>query len=217
MSYKRLEFIANLVKKNDKVLDVGTDHCIVPILLLKNKITNNVDASDINEKPLEIAKNNLIKQGLENKVNLILTNGLKGIKTKDYNLIIIAGMGGKTISKIIEETDYRGRYILHATTSIPFVRSSISKIGMGIIDEHIIKEKNIFNVILEVGDKEHKLLEERDLFMGPILQSKNTKIINEYYNYLYDKLENNSKLSKNKNLMKNEREWLKNWLWKKKN
>jgi len=68
MSKKRLEVISSLIKKDEKILDVGTDHGLVPIFLLKNKITDKITASDINEGPLNSARKNLSKNNFLDKV-----------------------------------------------------------------------------------------------------------------------------------------------------
>jgi len=216
MAYKRLELIASLINKNEKVLDVGTDHGLVPFFLLSNKITNNIDASDIAEKPLEFAKKNLQKKGYLNDVNLILSDGLKEIDINKYDVIIIAGMGGKTISSIISQKNFNGRYIIHSTTSIDQLRKTIEKNRITIINEIIIKEGKIFNIIIETKPGE-TLLTDMDIFMGPSLLKKNYSYTNEYYSFLLNRIVKNSDKSNNKNFMKKERVWLEETLWKNKN
>ena len=53
MTSKRIKFIASLVDTKDKVLDVGTDHALLPIYLIKNNITEVADGSDISKIVLE--------------------------------------------------------------------------------------------------------------------------------------------------------------------
>ena len=135
MKYKRLNLIVNQIKKNERVLDIGTDHGLVPIFLLKKNITNNIMASDLNEEPLNAAKLNLEKEGYLDSVELKLMNGIEHIDPNDFDTIIIAGMGGQTISKIIESKEFKGRYLIHATTNIPQVRNVLQNIDMKITNE----------------------------------------------------------------------------------
>ena len=148
MSHKRLRLISSLINKNERVLDVGTDHAFVPIFLLEDNITNNIDATDISKKPLGFAQKNLKDKGYLNDVNLILSDGFEKIDVNNYDVIIIAGMGGNTISKIISSKTFKGRYIIHATTSLGTIRKTIEKIGISIFNEIIIKEGKIFNIII---------------------------------------------------------------------
>ena len=55
---KRMQAIAKLVNKDEKVIDIGTDHAYVPIYLYLNNITHNITATDISKKVLENTYNN---------------------------------------------------------------------------------------------------------------------------------------------------------------
>ena len=77
MLTKRLNCILNYV--NCKVAaDVGTDHAYIAVELIKSGKAEKVIASDINEGPLNIAKNNIIKEGLSDwakgQVQLMFAN-----------------------------------------------------------------------------------------------------------------------------------------------
>ena len=45
---RRLEAIASLVEDNKKIIDIGCDHALLDIYLIKNKKNLNIIASDIN-------------------------------------------------------------------------------------------------------------------------------------------------------------------------
>nr|MCR5787975.1 class I SAM-dependent methyltransferase [Bacilli bacterium] len=74
MVSKRIKLIASLLDKDDKVLDVGTDHALLPIYLVKNKLVAKVDASDISSVVLSNAKKNVTKFKYENDINLYLSD-----------------------------------------------------------------------------------------------------------------------------------------------
>ena len=65
MLSKRLLEISKYVDKNDSVLDLGCDHAYLSIYLKKNNLCKNVIASDISEKALEYAKENILKSNLD--------------------------------------------------------------------------------------------------------------------------------------------------------
>ncbi len=212
MKYKRLNFIASKINANERVLDVGTDHALLPILLVKNGVTENVVASDVNEDPLNIAKVNIENEGLTSIIKTQLMNGIEGINDNEYDVIVIAGMGGITISSIIKAKEFNGRYIIHSTTNLEELRMAISDIGYMIKDEWVIYEGKIHNVIIEAIPGEMEL-NEKELFMGPKLLSKNDDEVINYYNHLLNIFERNKDLSKNEELKINERNWLKEKLW----
>lgn len=97
---KRLEAVASFVSNNEVVLDVGTDHGLLMIYLIKNKIIERGYASDLREGPLKSAQQNVELFGLNNKIQLLLSDGLNKM-SDDVTTIIIAGIGGELISKIL--------------------------------------------------------------------------------------------------------------------
>ena len=103
---QRLLSVASLVRKNRVVADVGTDHAYVVAYLIENGITERAIASDINKGPLENARQTLIDCGIEDKVSLILSDGLKNIPENSCEDIVIAGMGGILISEILENAPW---------------------------------------------------------------------------------------------------------------
>ena len=76
---KRLEAVATLVDVGKRVIDVGCDHGYLDIYLTLNN-ENKCIATDINEKALNSAINNIKKFNLEDKIETKLTDGLKDIK-----------------------------------------------------------------------------------------------------------------------------------------
>ena len=55
----RLKLIGDLVKANSFCLDVGCDHALLDIYLVKRNKNIKAIASDVAEGPLDIAKNNI--------------------------------------------------------------------------------------------------------------------------------------------------------------
>ena len=98
----RLKCVASFIDKHDRaILDVGCDHAYLDIYLTLNN-ENKCIATDINKNALEIAKKNIKKYNLEDKIETKLTNGLTDIKVKDKDNIVICGMGTFTILEILK-------------------------------------------------------------------------------------------------------------------
>lgn len=102
----RLLSVASLVRKNKVVADVGTDHAYVVAHLIENGISEKAIASDINKGPLENARQTLVDCGIEDKVTLILSDGLQSIPENSCEDIVVAGMGGILISEILEKAPW---------------------------------------------------------------------------------------------------------------
>lgn len=106
---ERLKKCGAMVEKGSKIADVGTDHAYLPIYLIKEKKATHAIACDLREGPLENAKKNIKKFGLEEKIETRLSNGLENIKENEADEVIIAGMGGILISEILENCTWENK------------------------------------------------------------------------------------------------------------
>ena len=102
----RLQMAADMVRCGKTVCDVGTDHAYLPSYLILNGICPEAVASDIGEGPLENAAKTVSAYGLENKITLRLSDGLWNIGEKDADDIVLCGMGGELMVRIISETPW---------------------------------------------------------------------------------------------------------------
>ena len=60
---RRLQTVADMVIPGNRVADIGCDHAYIAIYLIKNKISPFVVAMDINQGPLDRARENIEKIG----------------------------------------------------------------------------------------------------------------------------------------------------------
>ena len=98
----RLAEITSRVAFGVSVLDVGTDHGYIPIYLAENGLATRIFASDVSVGPLETAKRNAERRGLSDKITFLLADGIPEAAAPLVDTIIIAGMGGETITGILE-------------------------------------------------------------------------------------------------------------------
>lgn len=134
----RLNAVANLIKDNKIVADIGTDHASLPIFLVKEGRANKVYAADINVGPLESAKKNITDANLTDKIETILSDGLKNVP-KDAEEIAIAGMGGKLIAEIIDAAPFTKSQnvglVLQPMSNASFLRRYLLENGYDILIE----------------------------------------------------------------------------------
>lgn len=100
---KRLLDIINILDSNKKIIDIGTDHGLVPLYLAKNKISTDITATDISAPSLQKLVDRL-DNDLRKIIKTRVTDGFKGLESEDDQVAIIAGMGANTIIEIIEES-----------------------------------------------------------------------------------------------------------------
>ncbi len=182
MTSKRIKTIASLVPNNAKILDIGTDHCFVPIFLYKAGISHDITGLDINPNPLASARENLCNANLDKKIKLLLNDGLNNLDPNIYDVIIIAGLGGATIAKIIDKKQFKGKLILHPTNNQLHVRKILVKNNFTIANEMIIKEKDIENLIIEaIFNPSKEILTKTELQIGPKLIVNASQEVTDYY------------------------------------
>ncbi len=100
----RLLKIAQEIRSDEKVGDIGTDHGYLPIYLIKNRIANSVIATDINQEPLNAAWRNIKTHGLEACIKTKLGAGTIPLEKEVLDVVIVAGMGGKLIAEILKNS-----------------------------------------------------------------------------------------------------------------
>lgn len=102
----RLLGVASFVKNGETVADIGTDHAYLPVYLVTNGICPSAVASDIGEGPLKNAEKIVKKTGTQDKIRLIISDGLDGYEKGDADVYIFAGMGGTLIKTLLEKTEW---------------------------------------------------------------------------------------------------------------
>lgn len=155
----RLEKVASKVKSGTKIADVGTDHAYIPIYLSLQNVIQSAIAMDVKKGPLQIADRNIKKYDLVEKIETRLSDGLHELKPLEADTIIIAGMGGLLMNRILEEgshiLDSDVTLILQPQSEIPLVRQKIHELGYKIDDEDmLIDEDKIYNIIVATKGQE---------------------------------------------------------------
>lgn len=181
---KRLQTIADFVKKGAVVADIGTDHAHIPIYLIKNNIISKAYACDINKGPLEKAKENINYYGVKN-IELRLSNGLEKLKTDEADTVIIAGMGGELIIDILEKGrrffESKRKFILSPHTKIDEVRKFLLSNGFEITKEDMCIDEGKFYTVMEGRYTENKLMySEAELLYGKYLIENKHPVLLEF-------------------------------------
>lgn len=159
---KRLESCAKYTEGFLNLADIGTDHALLPILCVQKGYVIKAQAIDNKEGPYVIAYSNVRKQNLENKIKVILGDGLKKI-SDDTDVVVISGMGGDLISQILQKDSTKNikRFIIQPNNKADIIRGILEKIDYKIVDEIILEDQNkIYEmIILEPGKSQLSKLE----------------------------------------------------------
>ena len=156
----RLAACASFVRPGCKLADIGTDHGYLPIYLAKNKQIKRAIASDIRIGPLQKAAMHVRKYGVEDLVQTRLSDGLEVIFENEADDILIAGMGGELIAKILDGADWirnpEKHLILQPMTAAEELRQYLKREGFSVLKEKAaIADGKVYSVMLAVYDPLH--------------------------------------------------------------
>ena len=162
---KRLELIASLVDKDAKVIDIGTDHAYLLIMLYEKGIKGM--GTDIHQNALDGAKKNLEEYHLENEIPLVLADGLKNVDVNGYNTLVIAGMGYMSINHILDGSELGNIkcIIIQSNNDYDKVRYLLNKLEYTLeVEKIIIDKKKIYHVMKYTKGKE--VLTDEEILLG---------------------------------------------------
>lgn len=150
----RLLTLAGYVRKGERVADIGTDHGLLPIYLKQNGISDCIIATDVNRGPLEKMAANL-ERHLEDweGIQMRLGSGLEILEPGEADCAIIAGMGGKLMIEILEDSMEAARslkrLILQPRNAQDTLRKWLLFHGFIIADETLVRERKYIWEIIE--------------------------------------------------------------------
>ena len=176
MISKRLELVASFVPQGSILLDVGSDHAYLPIELVERGCIEGAIAGEVVKGPYQSAVKNVEANGLNEKIQVRLANGLAAFEEADrVSVITIAGMGGRLIARILEEGLEKlasvERLILQPNNREDDLRIWLQNHNFQITAESILEEAGKFYEILVVEAGQMKL-SASDVRFGPILSKE---------------------------------------------
>jgi tRNA (adenine22-N1)-methyltransferase len=178
----RLQAIAELIPPGSVVADIGTDHGYLPLYLLLEQISNRAIAADVNEAPLEQARETVAAFNCLQKIDLRLGDGLDVLRDDDeIDTVVIAGMGGRTIASILTKGHARlnalERIILQPMNETGYLRVFLAENGFAITAESLAMEgRRLYEIILAKPGKERETDRFR-LSLGPRLLEKKPPLL----------------------------------------
>jgi len=195
---ERLLRIAGYVPPGSMVADIGADHALLPIYLVKQGICHRVVATDLKTGPLAAARSTVALVNLGKWVELRLGDGMAIFQPGEADVFIIAGMGGVKIIDILNRApDVLGqanRLILQPLGGVAQLRRWLLDNGWGLIDEDLVIDDGRYYEII-VAEHQNGLDEqatisglceqdERDLLVeiGPRLVEKRHPLLVAYLN-----------------------------------
>lgn len=140
----RLRSAVPYITKNARIADIGTDHAYLPIYLIRERIASQALVCDINRGPLESALSNIRAAGLSDRMETMLTDGLHGVAPFAPDDILIFGMGGELIVRILSGAPWIRKssvgLVLQPMTHAEMVRAWLAENGFAVTGESLTQD-----------------------------------------------------------------------------
>lgn len=198
---KRLSAVASLVTAGNRVADIGCDHAYTSIYLAEQGISPQIIAMDVNQGPIDRAKENIVKYGYENHINIRKSNGLEKLEIGEADTLLIAGMGGGLIIQILTEklevVKSVQELVLQPQSEIHRVRQMLVENNFLITMENMVKEDGKYYVMMKAvprdlvqEEQSFLLLKEEHFYYGRLLLEDKNLVLKELLLWDFELCEN---------------------------
>lgn len=166
----RLRAIAQWVPQGAKLADIGTDHALLPLWLLRRERISAAIATDINELPLNRAQTNAREAG-ENRIRFLLCDGLAGVEKDMVDTIVIAGLGGENIADILKRSPWACSpvitLILQPMSRTEVLCHSFFELGLSLLQETLVVDSGRVYPIFMLSRGTMDTWREGEYYTGP--------------------------------------------------
>ncbi len=185
---RRMQALAALVEPCQSLADVGCDHAYLSLALLASGKVKRALAMDIRPGPLERAREHIAAEGMTDRIEVRLSNGLASYRPGETEAILISGMGGGLIRNILEadlaSARAAGQIVLGAQSDLPVLRSWLLAGGFVTLAQDLVEEGGKWYFLARVRYQEESQ-EERswtseELAYGKLLIENKHPLLAEY-------------------------------------
>lgn len=170
---ERLATIGRLTPQSGVLADIGTDHAYLPVWLLQQGRISRAIAGDIAGGPCRAARATVALYGMQDKVEVRQGSGLEVLRPGEADCIVIAGMGGNTISDILdahmEIALSAKRLVLQPMVGAAGLRRWLTEHGWRLLAEELVDEQAHFYEIICAEPGKDKTYTAAEYAVGPVL------------------------------------------------
>lgn len=179
---KRLTAVAALVPPCRVLADIGADRGELSYYLMEKSLVNKIILSDVSPNSLARAKELFQGTPFEQQCDFRQGDGFKILSPGEAETAVLAGMGGYTISKILEQ----GKDVVKALNTIvvqamgnsPQTRLWFQNNGLKITGEKLVWEDKHYYTIIQAQPGTMSL-NIQELYAGPLLLAEKNPLLRE--------------------------------------
>ena len=181
---RRMQKLASLVTEGNRLADVGTDHGYIPIALVQAGKIPSAIAMDVNRGPLARAEAHIREAGLATYIETRLSDGLRELGAEDADTVLIAGMGGMLILRILTEgTPHLSgveELILQPQSDVYRVRDWLQKHGYRVETEELVEEDGKYYPMMRAVRGQERRMEQAELYYGKAEVQRSPEVLRSY-------------------------------------
>ena len=181
---ERLLAVAGMITPGLPVADVGCDHAYLPIYLARENISPHIIACDINAGPIIRAQENVDDVDMGDRIDIRQGDGLSVITPGEVESVVLAGMGGKLMIRILTEGADVLRdateIILEPQSEVAQLRRFLQDSHYRIISENMVCEEDKFYPVIKAV---HGTMDwDKEVFFryGKILLREENPVLHEF-------------------------------------
>ena len=179
----RLRSVFDLFPSCRLAADIGADHGKLALALVTQGKAERIMVTDISRDSLRKAEDLFAAHHASHLAEFLLGDGMT-VLPRTPDAVSVCGMGGKTISGILENGLRRifgAELILSPHTEIPTVRRTVYRLGYHIADERCAVASRRFYIMITAKPGQEKISEE-ETELGPCLyRHRDDPAVREYY------------------------------------
>ena len=173
-----------MVQSGSRVADIGTDHGYLGIYLLQSGAARHVIACDLRKDPLENARRNAKLFGVDGEMGLRLSDGLEKILPDEVDTVVMAGMGGDLIQRILSQCPWRKReglqFILQPQSAGNVLRRWLCEDGFEIQREEPVQDGHFLYTVMDIRQGEPAPLTPGTEYASPALLASGSPLVGNY-------------------------------------
>lgn len=172
---ERIAKICSYIEKSKTFADVGCDHGYCAQFAIEQGLCEKAYITDISAKSLAKAEKLLAKHIESGTCIPVCCDGLEGLE-KDCEQVLIAGMGGEEILKILRQGFIPEKFIFQPMKNAPELRAFLIESGCKITADDIFYDGKYYFIIKgeRVGGTsaytQNELLFGRDSLKNPVVK-----------------------------------------------
>ena len=180
----RLAAVSELAKNANRLADIGTDHGYVPIFLMLQGRLQHAIAMDINRGPLLRAQEHIRQYHLEDRIETRLSDGAKELRPNEVDTVVIAGMGGPLMIKILTEgaANLSGvkTFVLQPQSELELFRRFLHQQEYSIVEEAMVKDEGKYYPMMKVVRGRQEAWEDFEYCYGKFLIEQQNPCLLEF-------------------------------------